>query len=223
MKVVLATGNSGKLREFSALLGPAGFEFEPQSAFGIDGPPETGTTFFDNALLKARHAATLTGFAAMADDSGLEVDALQGAPGVFSARYAGVGASDQANVKKLLEALRDIPLAQRTARFRCVIVLLVHPQAEPVFGVGTWSGRILLSPRGQGGFGYDPVFEPMTVEPMRIEPTATGATEFMGCSAAELAPARKQAESHRALALQDLICKLASMSIAGSETAARAE
>lgn len=218
MRVVLATGNAGKLREFSTLLGSAGFEFQPQSAFGIDGPPETGTTFFENALLKARHAATLTGFAAMADDSGLEVDALDGAPGVFSARYAGVGASDQANVQKLLEALRDIPLAQRTARFRCVIILLTDPLAEPLFGMGSWSGRILLSPRGQGGFGYDPVFEPMTFESM-----ATGAAEFMGCSAAELAPARKQTESHRALALQDLIRKLASLPIVGSETVTRTE
>jgi XTP/dITP diphosphohydrolase len=218
MRVVLATGNAGKLREFAAMLGPAGFEFEPQSAFGIDSPPETGTTFFDNALLKARHVATLTGLAAMADDSGLEVDALDGAPGVFSARYAGVGASDQANVQKLLEALHDVPLAQRTARFRCVIALLADPHAEPVFGVGSWSGRILLSPRGQGGFGYDPVFEPMTFESM-----TTGAADFMGCSAAELAPARKQAESHRALALQDLGRKLASLPIVGSEPVTRAE
>jgi XTP/dITP diphosphohydrolase len=199
MRVVLATGNVGKLREFSTMLGPAGFEFTPQSALGFAGPEETGHTFFDNALLKARHAAAQAGMASMADDSGLEVDALGGAPGVFSARYAGVGASDQDNVRKLLAALEGIPLEQRTARFRCVIVLLDRPDTEPVFGEGVWSGRILLSPRGQGGFGYDPIFEPMLADGSR----------FMDCSAAEMSQVRKQTESHRAVALSDLRLKLA--------------
>jgi len=201
MRVVLATGNAGKLREFSAMLGPAGLAFVPQSDFGIDPPEETGHTFFDNALLKARHAAARAGIAAMADDSGLEVDALGGAPGVLSARYAGVGASDRDNLEKLLTALEGVPLAQRTARFRCVIVLLAHPDAEPLFGSGVWPGRILLSPRGQGGFGYDPIFEPE-------RPEGGG---YLACSAAEMTSDRKHAVSHRALALRDVLRGLAAM------------
>lgn len=198
MRVVLATGNAGKVREFSAMLATVGFDFVPQSDFGIESAEETGRTFFENAVLKARHAATQTGIAAMADDSGLEVDALDGAPGVFSARYAGVGASDEDNVHKLLAVLQDVPLARRTARFRCVIALLTHPQAEPIFGSGVWPGRILLSPRGQGGFGYDPIFEP--------EQAVGG--EYLACSAAEMQPADKHAVSHRSMALRDLLRQL---------------
>lgn len=194
MRVVLATGNTGKLREFSAMLAPAGFEFVPQSALGIEGPEETGRTFFDNALLKARHAARVSGMAAMADDSGLEVDALQGAPGVFSARYAGIDATAQDNIQKLLAALIELPIEQRVARFRCVIVLLKHPDAEPIFGSGEWAGRILLAPRGSNGFGYDPIFEPASGE--------TGA--YLGLSAAEMDSVQKYQQSHRAKALENL-------------------
>jgi XTP/dITP diphosphohydrolase len=194
MQVVLATGNKGKLREFSSMLEPAGFQFVPQSELGIEGPEETGLNFFDNALLKARHAAQVSGLAAMADDSGLEVDALHGAPGVFSARYAGIGATDHDNVQKLLTALMDLPLEQRTARFRCVIALLEHPGAEPVFGSGEWAGRILLAPRGRNGFGYDPIFEPALA--------LTGT--YLGLSAAEMDPRQKQQQSHRARALAAL-------------------
>ena len=144
MRVVLATGNAGKLREFAELLGPFGLQFEPQSAFGIESPEETGSTFLENALIKARHAARCTGLPAMADDSGLEVDALSGAPGVWSARYAGVGASDAANVSKLLAALEGVPDAGRGARFRCVIVLLQSADdPAPRVGEGRWEGRIL--------------------------------------------------------------------------------
>ena len=193
MRVVLATGNAGKLREFAELLGPFGLQFEPQSAFGIESPEETGSTFLENALIKARHAARCTGLPAMADDSGLEVDALSGAPGVWSARYAGVGASDAANVTKLLAALEGVPDAGRGARFRCVIVLLQSADdPAPRVGEGSWEGRILRAPRGAGGFGYDPVFA-----------DAAG-----GLSAAELPAAQKHARSHRGQALQALLRQL---------------
>ena len=193
MRVVLATGNAGKLREFAELLGPFGLQFEPQSAFGIESPEETGSTFLANALIKARHAARCTGLPAMADDSGLEVDALSGAPGVWSARYAGVGASDAANVAKLLAALEGVPDAGRGARFRCVIVLLQSADdPAPRVGEGSWEGRILRAPRGAGGFGYDPVFA-----------DAAG-----GLSAAELPAAQKHARSHRGQALQALLRQL---------------
>ena len=214
-RVVLATGNAGKLREFAALLAPAGFEFTPQSAFGIEPPEETGDTFLANALLKARHASRLSGLPAMADDSGLEVDALGGAPGVRSARYAedpvaglasGAGAApgahvvamprDEANWRKLLGALAGVPAAARTARFRCCIVL-VRDAADPapVVGEGVWEGRILDAPHGSGGFGYDPVFAPID---------GAGAA-YGGCSVAELDAAAKNLHSHRAAALRALL------------------
>jgi XTP/dITP diphosphohydrolase len=208
MRVVLATGNAGKVREFAAMMSTMGFDFVPQSDFGIESTDETGHTFFENAVLKARHAAVRTGMAAMADDSGLEVDALDGAPGVFSARYAGPGASDEDNVRKLLVALQDVPLARRTARFRCVIALLTHPEAEPIFGTGVWPGRILLSPRGQHGFGYDPIFEP----------EKTTGDEYLACSAAEMQPADKHAVSHRSLALRDLSHKWVTSRVIDSST-----
>lgn len=193
MRVVLATGNAGKLREFAEMLGPLELDFVPQSALGIDSADETGDTFLDNALLKARHAARRAGGAAMADDSGLEVDALGGAPGVRSARYAGLGASDAANLEKLLDALRDVPDGARAARFRCVIAFVRNADdPEPVFAEGHWEGRILRAPRGAGGFGYDPVFEDLA----------------SGLSAAELPSAAKHARSHRGQALRTLLQKL---------------
>ena len=203
-RVVLATGNAGKLREFSALLAPAGFVFEPQSAFGIEPPEETGDTFLANALLKARYAARLSGLPAMADDSGLEVDALGGAPGVRSARYAEDAADpagvaiprDEANWRKLLVALAGVPDAARTARFRCCIVLVRDADdPAPVVGEGAWEGRILEAPRGSGGFGYDPVFAP-------VDGAGAG---FAGRTVAELDAAAKNLHSHRAAALRALL------------------
>lgn len=195
MRIVLATGNVGKIREFSDMLGPLGFEFVPQAEFGIEPPEETGETFEDNAILKARYASARSGLPAMADDSGLEVDALNGAPGVRSARYAGEGAGDLANLKKLLEAMKSVPDASRTARFRCVIALVrTTDDPSPVLGRGVWEGAILRSPRGHGGFGYDPVFAPR------------GQTR----SVAELVAVEKHAQSHRGSALRDLHARLRS-------------
>lgn len=192
MRVVLATGNAGKIREFAELLGPLGFEFVPQAEFGIEPPAETGETFAANAILKARHAAAHSGLPAMADDSGLEVDALGGAPGVRSARYAGEAAGDLANLNKLLQALATVPPDARNARFRCVIALVqAADDSAPILGRGRWEGRILESARGTGGFGYDPVFAPQ------------GETR----SVAELSAVEKHAHSHRAAALRDLVAQ----------------
>lgn len=192
MRVVVATGNRGKLGELAALLAPLGVELAPQSDFGIESPPETGATFLENALLKARHAARLTNLPAIADDSGLEVDALGGAPGVHSARYAGEQANAAANNAKLLAALANVPPAKRTARFRVTIVFVRSADdAAPLIGAGTWEGRIALAPRGSGGFGFDPLFE-------LPDGSAT---------AAELAPADKNARSHRGVALRALVAQ----------------
>jgi len=158
-RVVLASGNPGKLREFAELLAGTGFELVRQSELGIEPPPETGTTFIENALIKARNAAARTGLPAIADDSGIEVDALDGAPGVYSARYAGEEASDEANLAKLLTALQGVPPSHRTARYRCVVVFVEHADdPHPLVGEGAWEGSILDGRRGTGGFGYDPAF-----------------------------------------------------------------
>jgi XTP/dITP diphosphohydrolase len=187
-EVVLASGNAGKVRELQSLLGP-GWRVRPQTEFGIVPVPETGDTFLANALLKARHAARTTGLPALADDSGLEVDALGGAPGIHSARYAGAEADDAANNRKLLAALAGVPDARRTARFRCVLVWVDGPDdAAPLVAEGTWDGRILAAPRGGQGFGYDPLF---------LDPVS-------GLAAAELGPADKNARSHRGQALRRL-------------------
>src|SRR4051812_42878814 len=160
-RVVLASGNAGKLREFSELLGSAGLVLARQSQFGIEPPPETGTTFLENALIKARNAARIAGLPAIADDSGIEVDALDGAPGVYSARYAGEGASDEDNLAKLLRALQGLPAERRGARYRCVVVFVEHfDDPRPLIGEGTWDGQIIDGRRGTGGFGYDPSFMP---------------------------------------------------------------
>ena len=160
-RVVLATGNPGKLRQFSELLGASGLSLVRQSDFGIEPPPETGSTFLENSLIKARNAARLTNLPAIADDSGLEVDALGGRPGLYSARYAGVDASDEANLRKMLEELRGMSAAQRTARYRSVIVFVSGPDdSTPIVGEGVWEGSIAEAPRGNGGFGYDPIFIP---------------------------------------------------------------
>jgi XTP/dITP diphosphohydrolase len=187
-RVVLASGNPGKLREFDALLGQF-FELVPQSEFGIDGVEETGETFEENALLKARHAAEVSGLPAIADDSGLEVDALGGEPGVRSARYAGESADDKANNLKLLEALGDVEGAQRRARFRAVVVYVDDAaDTAPLIGEGAWEGFIAHAPRGSNGFGYDPLFFDGTAQ----------------CTSAELEPAQKNRRSHRGKAVRAL-------------------
>jgi XTP/dITP diphosphohydrolase len=193
-RLVIATANEGKLREIRALL--EGLPFAPVSlsALGVSSPAETGDTFAANALLKARHAAVETGTAAIADDSGLEVEALGGAPGIYSARYAGAGADDAANNAKLLAALRGIPIKERRARYRCALVYLDGPQdPAPVTAEGVWEGYILDVPRGSGGFGYDPYFWLPELE----------------LTAAELAPEEKNRRSHRGAALRSLRDRLA--------------
>jgi len=191
--LVLATGNAGKQRELAALLGPLGFELVLQSALGIQSAEETGQTFAANALLKARHASRLARLPALADDSGIEVDALGGRPGVWSARYAGPDADDAANNEKLLAELAGVPTAGRTARYRCVIALVANADdPSPLLAEGAWEGRIGETPRGAGGFGYDPLFWP------------TG----MNLTAAELPAAEKNAISHRGAALTALLAQL---------------
>lgn len=157
--LVLASGNVGKLKEFNELLAPLGFDVHPQADYGVHDVAETGVTFVENALIKAREASRQCGLPALADDSGLEVDALQGAPGIYSARYAGEPKSDQRNNAKLLEALQACPEGQRTARYWCVLVYLRHPEDPvPVIVQRSWEGEVLAHPRGEGGFGYDPLF-----------------------------------------------------------------
>ena len=192
-KIVLASSNAGKLREFNQLLGGLQLEVVPQSQFNVADAEETGLTFVENAILKARNAAQHTGLPALADDSGLEVDALHGAPGIYSARYAGAGASDADNLKKLLEALKDVPKQNRGARFQCVLVYLRHAlDPTPLICQGRWEGRILPEARGSSGFGYDPVF---------FVPTHS-------LSAAELPPQTKNSLSHRGQALRQLLASL---------------
>lgn len=191
-RVVLATGNAGKAREIAALLAPAGIEIVSQAAFGLESAEETGATFIENALLKARHAAAGSGLPAIADDSGLVVDALGGAPGIHSARYSGTG-DDAANVRKLLAELAELPSEPRSARFVCVAVLLRHPADPlPLVCEGRWEGAVAAGPRGAGGFGYDPVFLPL------------GETR----TAAELPAEEKNRRSHRGQAFAALLAAL---------------
>lgn len=193
MRLVLASGNAGKLAEFRTLLGDVGWEVVPQSDFGIDDAEETGLSFIENAILKARHAARLSGLPALADDSGLCVDALGCAPGLYSARYAGSHGDHAANIARLLHELRDVEPARRTARFVCVLALLRHAQDPvPLVAQGEWEGRILSSARGTHGFGYDPVF---------LVPEHDA-------SAAQLEPALKHRISHRARAMAALHARL---------------
>ena len=189
-RIVLASNNAGKVREFNQLLTGSDVEVLPQSEFDVIEAEETGLTFVENAILKARNAAEHTGLPAIADDSGLEVDALDGAPGIYSARFAGIGASDQQNLEKLLADINDVPDAQRTARFQCLMVYMRHAKdPTPQIFQGTWEGRILHAPQGDNGFGYDPVF---------FVPTHN-------CSSAELEPDIKNSLSHRGKALTQLI------------------
>ena len=198
MKTVLASGNAGKLKELRAILAPLGLELVAQSALGIDSPPETGITFLENALIKARHASQVSGLPALADDSGIEVDALDGRPGVRSARFAGEQASDADNLHKLLAELHDVPMEFRQARYHCVIAFVRrHDDPQPIVAHGTWEGRIAPEPRGSGGFGYDPIFIPAW-PPERAGYGGAGAHG----TAAELDPAVKNEVSHRAQALR---------------------
>lgn len=194
MKVVVASSNPGKLAEFAELLAPFGFDCVPQQALGIGDIEETGATFVENALLKARHAAQASGLPALADDSGLCVKALDGRPGLHSARFAGPGAAAQANIARLLAELEARPDTGREAYFHAVIVLLRHADdPQPVIAEGSWHGSILPAPRGAGGFGYDPVF---------LDPAS-------GRSAAELDPGEKARISHRGRAVAVLRERLA--------------
>jgi len=192
-RVILASANPGKLRELQVLLAPLGWQLIAQERLGIAPAEETGATFRENALLKARHAAAAGRLPALADDSGIEVDALGGRPGVRSARYAGEHAADRENREKLLQELRGVAPEARRARYRCVIAY-VRSAADPapLVAEGDWEGAIALAPRGTGGFGYDPIFVPQG------EPR----------TAAELAPVEKDAVSHRARALLALLAQL---------------
>ncbi len=189
MKIVLASGNPGKLREIANIFAGSDIDVLPQSEFDIEPPPETGDTFLDNALLKARFAAAVSGMPAMADDSGIVVDALDGRPGAYSARYAGEGASDEANVDKLLHELKSVAEANRGAGFHCAAVM-VYPDMDlnPVIAQAVWRGRILRSRQGAGGFGYDPVF---------LDPCA-------GKTGAQMSREEKNAVSHRGKAFRQL-------------------
>ncbi|HHZ21795.1 TPA: RdgB/HAM1 family non-canonical purine NTP pyrophosphatase [Xanthomonas vasicola pv. zeae] len=197
-QLVLASGNAGKLEELRALLADLPLRIVAQGELGVDDVPETGLTFVENALIKARHASAVTGLPALADDSGLIVDALDGAPGLYSARYAGSPTNALANNAKLLDAMRDVPAGRRSARFYSVIVLLRHPEdPQPLIAEGSWEGVITTEPRGDGGFGYNPVF---------LDPV-------YGLTAAEMDSALKNRLSHRALALATLQHKLHALSL----------
>jgi len=192
-QVVLASGNKGKVRELSALLADMEWEVIPQTQFDVSSVAETGTTFVENAIIKARHASAETGLPAIADDSGIEIDALQGRPGVYSARFAGEDASDEANIQLALEQLKGVPTAERTARFHCVLVFMRHAaDPTPLICQGVWEGVILEQLQGENGFGYDPIFYVPTHQ----------------CSAAELTAEIKNALSHRGKALKILQNKL---------------
>ena len=190
-KLVIASNNAGKLREIDRILQPLGLEVLPQSAFNIPEAEEPHCTFIENCLAKARHAAEHSGLPALADDSGICIDALNGAPGVYSARFAGEPKSDQRNNEKMLELLKNEP--NRKAHYYCVIVLVRHPQdPQPVIAEGSWHGEIIDLPRGDGGFGYDPYF---------LVPE-------LGKTGAELPMDVKNGISHRGKALAELVAKL---------------
>lgn len=192
-RIVIATGNAGKLAEFRQMLKPRGFKLHSQAEFQVDEVEETGATFVENALLKARAASAASGAPALADDSGLVVDALDGRPGIRSARYAGEPADPAANIRRLLDELQGLPRARRGASFYCCLVLLRHPDdPAPLIATGRWPGYILDAPRGDGGFGYDPIF---------LVPR-------LDLTAAELPAAEKNRISHRGRALEQLLAQL---------------
>jgi len=192
-KIVLASNNAGKVREINELLKAYDINVVPQGDYDVDEVAETGLTFVENAIIKARYAALKTGLPAIADDSGIEVDALNGAPGIYSARFSGEDASDKDNNKKLLQELKDIPAEKRTARYQCVMVFMRHAaDPTPIIASGSWEGVILESAKGSGGFGYDPLFYIPTHQ----------------CSAAELSAELKNKLSHRSKALISLLHEL---------------
>ena len=189
-KVVLATGNKKKVEELNALLADLDYAVVPQSEFNVESVPETGTTFVENAIIKARHAARVTGLPAIADDSGIEVGALLGRPGVYSARYAGEDASDEDNLEKLLEDMNGVPAVLRSARYWCVLVYMRHADdPTPIICQASWEGSLATEPTGENGFGYDPIFN----------------VPDLDCTAAELDPATKNSLSHRGKALAQLV------------------
>ncbi|OCG60452.1 non-canonical purine NTP pyrophosphatase, RdgB/HAM1 family [Gilliamella sp. Nev6-6] len=192
-KIVLATNNQGKVNELQRLLTDAGFDIVAQSQFNVPDANETGLTFIENAILKARHTAKLTGLPSIADDSGLSVDALGGQPGIYSARYAGEHGNDQSNNQKLLDALNNVPKEKRTAYFYCALVFMRHENdPTPIICLGKWHGLILTEALGDGGFGYDPLFY----------------MPELGCTAAQLTKEQKSQISHRGQALKQLISKI---------------
>lgn len=191
-KIVLASGNKGKLKELQSRLGHIA-EFVPQSDFNLETPEETGNSYLENALLKARYVSAQTGLPALADDSGLSVDYLDGAPGVYSARFAGEEATDQDNNSKLLDALQAVPHSGRSAAFHCVLALVCpNDEPDPILCEGIWHGKIFEAPQGENGFGYDPLFQP----------------DGMDCSSAELSPEHKNQISHRGKAMAMLVSRL---------------
>lgn len=188
-KLVLASNNAGKAREISEILSAYNITVEPQSNYKVPEIPETGLTFVENALLKARNACQHTGLPALADDSGIEIDALNGAPGIYSARFAGEDATDEANLQKALTELKDVADEKRSARFQCLMVLLQHEfDPTPLMFQGTWEGKILTAPQGDNGFGYDPIFY----------------VPEHNCSSAQLSAEQKNILSHRGKALKQL-------------------
>ena len=192
-KIVLASNNKGKVREINQILAELDISVLPQSEFNVDEAEETGLTFVENAILKARNAAEQSSLPAIADDSGIEVDALNGEPGIYSARYAGVGASDEGNLQKLLDALQDVPDEKRTARFQCLMVYMRHAKdPTPIICQGTWEGIITREPQGDNGFGYDPVFY----------------VPDHNCTSAQLSAEVKNSLSHRGQALGLLVEQL---------------
>jgi len=189
-KIVLASGNKGKLREFAQLFAPMNIEVIPQSEFNVPEAEETGLTFVENAIIKARNACEHTGLPAIADDSGIEVDYLLGAPGIYSARYAGINASDEDNLNALLSALTGVPDTERVARYQCLLVMMRHSKdPTPMICQADWQGHVLTEEAGDGGFGYDPIFW----------------VSETNCSAAELTSEQKHAISHRGKAIRQFI------------------
>lgn len=203
MKVVLASGNKGKLTEFRQLFLNSNIELVTQDSLGIESPEETGLSFIENALLKARYASKLSGLPALADDSGLSVDALRGAPGIYSARYAGAEATDQDNVNKLLSELSSVDAASRQARFHCVLAFVRYAEDPvPVIAQGYWEGSILFEPSGKEGFGYDPIFY----------------VESQQCSAAQMEKATKNTISHRGMAMASLMPQFEALGFVQSQS-----
>ena len=203
MKVVLASGNKGKLAEFRQLFLNSNIELVTQDSLGIESPEETGLSFIENALLKARYASKVSGMPALADDSGLSVDALRGAPGIYSARYAGAEATDQDNVNKLLSELSSVDAASRQARFHCVLAFVRYAEDPvPVIAQGYWEGSILFEPSGKEGFGYDPIFY----------------VESQQCSAAQMEKATKNAISHRGMAMASLMPQFKALGFVQSQS-----